>query len=121
MLGPSLCLVDAVEAYRRQGHSIDAVVMDVTMPNLNGPEAANQMKVVDPDVRVLLMSAYNLEHMRTMWQDTCADFLPKPFSMREFLSALRRVLDTPASSKSREKAGKKAGESRESRESRGRS
>ena len=37
---------------------VDAVVLDYSMPGMNGGEVADQMRRIKPDVPILLLSAY---------------------------------------------------------------
>jgi len=38
--------------------AVDAVVLDYSMPGMNGGEVADQMRRIKPDVPILLLSAY---------------------------------------------------------------
>ena len=44
----------AVEQYRRQRNAIKLVLLDLTMPVMNGEQALREMQQINPRVRVLL-------------------------------------------------------------------
>ena len=77
------------------GH-LDALVTDVGMPVLSGPELAQRLTMFRPDLRVLFISGYadrareELGSPGPGWA-----FLPKPFAPRELVEGLRRLLDGP--------------------------
>jgi PAS domain S-box-containing protein len=85
------------EALRRcQEHlgGIDLVLTDVVMPQMSGPELANRLTALEPELRVLFMSGYLDDSMtRHGVEIDSATLLPKPFTAVELARALRRVLD----------------------------
>ena len=44
----------------------DVALMDIVMPRMNGIEAFRRMKEIDPEVRVILMTAYYQEELIKM-------------------------------------------------------
>jgi len=74
------------------------VVMDLTMPHLDGAEAFARMRRVRPDVRVLLMSGFS-EHDATVTfaGKGLAGFLQKPFELAHLRDKVREVFERPAS------------------------
>jgi len=69
-----------------------AIVMDIKMPGLNGVESFLQMKRRDPDVQVILVTAYELERLvsQAVEGGVCA-VLSKPLDMGAFLNTLART------------------------------
>jgi len=73
--------------------SFAVVVLDLTMPGLNGEETLASLRAINPDVRVLLISGYS----ETARADRLADtapvcFLQKPFSREALELKLRELL-----------------------------
>ena len=55
----------AVEIYQQRGDDIDLIVMDVVMPLLGGPAAAERIRKINPDVKVLFITGYDKDHEST--------------------------------------------------------
>ena len=51
---------DGIERFNEHRHEINAVVLDLTMPKLNGEEVFRQIKAARPDVPVVLCSGYSV-------------------------------------------------------------
>ncbi len=76
--------------------AIDAVVSDVAMPGLDGPQTVRAIRERLPDVPVLFMSGYAEEQARRRIDVDNADFLPKPFSVSQLTDAVARLLGEEA-------------------------
>jgi CheY-like chemotaxis protein len=50
---------EALQVYRAHKDEIVCVLLDLTMPKMNGDEAFRRMRAVNPDVKVLLCSGYS--------------------------------------------------------------
>ncbi|OQX14286.1 MAG: hypothetical protein BWK76_14935 [Desulfobulbaceae bacterium A2] len=84
---------DGLQRFREQPDEIDMVLLDMTMPHLNGEECYREMRRIRPDVRVLLTSGYNEQEAIARFAGKgLAGFVQKPFSMGELLGAVDRVL-----------------------------
>jgi DNA-binding NarL/FixJ family response regulator len=73
-------------------HRPDVVLMDITMPGLNGLEAAARMAREFPDVRVIILSMHNNEEY--VWRALkagAAGYLLKKAATAELATALQRV------------------------------
>ena len=72
----------------------DVVLMDVSMPRLNGLEAAAAMQVRCPGVRVLILSMHdNREYVREALERGVAGYVLKDVSMEEMVRAIHAVHD----------------------------
>ena len=80
----------ALELYAERGRGIDLVLLDLTMPELSGWETLQELKLLDPDVVVLLMSGY--AHAPEASLEGARAFLAKPYSASELRDAVRAVL-----------------------------
>jgi DNA-binding NarL/FixJ family response regulator len=70
----------------------DVVVMDVAMPKLNGIEATRQIKLINPDTAVLILSAYDDdEYVFALLKAGAAGYLLKSVSGNELVAAIKAV------------------------------
>jgi two-component system cell cycle sensor histidine kinase/response regulator CckA len=76
---------------------IDIVVTDVIMPRMNGPELVARLRTRDPAIRLLYVSGYTADQLRSQTTDLGADatLLAKPFTSDGLLRTVREVLDRP--------------------------
>lgn len=71
-----------------------AVVMDITMPNLNGIEATRQITKEVPDVKVLALSIHSdRRFVMEMLRAGATGYLIKDCASEELVSAIRTVLN----------------------------
>jgi len=84
---------EGLRRFREHADEIDMVLLDMTMPHLNGEECYRELRRVRPDVRVLLTSGYNEQEALARFAGKgLAGFVQKPFSMAELFGAVDRVL-----------------------------
>lgn len=85
---------EAIAAYMDKGVGIDLVILDLIMPGLSGAETYNQLEKINPDVRILLASGYNIgkKYMQTL-ASGCNGFLQKPFRLETLSQKVREMLD----------------------------
>jgi signal transduction histidine kinase/CheY-like chemotaxis protein len=73
---------EAVEAASQHGDTIDLVILDVLMPELDGREALAVIRDRRPEIPAILISGYTAEHV-DHGTDEQTRFLPKPFTPDE--------------------------------------
>lgn len=72
----------------------DTIIVDVNMPNMNGFEFLTEVKQVQPEVPVLMITAHaDKTMMARAFEGGAADFIPKPFDRDDIVQAVRRGLD----------------------------
>jgi len=87
--------LEALEQYQDGAYSL--VLMDLTMPRMDGKEAFFQLKARDPEVKVVLVSGYSEgEAVETLHGLRPAAFLQKPFSLQILTRILETVLEPDA-------------------------
>lgn len=52
---------DALRLFEHHGHSLDLIVIDVTLPNTSGIEALNRIRATGSELPALLSSGYSVE------------------------------------------------------------
>lgn len=83
---------EAIRILHEHPERIDLVLLDVVMPELDGPEAWEHMRALRPDLRVLFMSGYADNRCRERLPAD-AEVLEKPVRTQELLRSVRRRLD----------------------------
>ena len=83
---------EAVEVYQARADEIDLVLLDLTMPRMDGAEALAALRRLNPDVRVVLASGYSREEVAARFAGQgLVGVMQKPFgldTLRETLAAL---------------------------------
>jgi PAS domain S-box-containing protein len=83
---------EAVRLYSAASLPFAVVLMDLTMPRLDGRRAFERLQGIDPTVRVVMMSGFNEdEAVSTFKGAPPLAFLHKPFSVEELQDVLRRA------------------------------
>ncbi|MBW2711118.1 MAG: PAS domain S-box protein [Deltaproteobacteria bacterium] len=90
---------DAIRIFKEQNHTIDMLILDMVMPNMGGGEVFDQIKRIDPKVKVLLSSGYSVNGEATeILKRGCEGFIQKPFSMEDLSKKIREVLNRSSKS-----------------------
>lgn len=81
----------AVDKYKEL--SPDLVIMDITMPEMDGIEAVKAIKEINPDAKIIMCSAMGQQAMVIeAIQAGAKDFIVKPFQADRVLEAVKKVL-----------------------------
>jgi CheY-like chemotaxis protein len=93
---------EALEAIKNHRGTIDLVLTDVVMPQMQGPELVERIRASHPDMRVLFMSGYAqpmLGHDGAL--EAGVLLIEKPFTEPSLLDAVEHALRTPSASAAR--------------------
>ena len=83
----------AVEAFRAEPDRFTFVLMDLTMPHLDGEQAFTEMRLIRPAARVVLMSGFNEQEAISRFTGKgLASFLQKPFTFEALSETIQRGL-----------------------------
>ena len=84
---------EGVERFRAEAENIRIVLLDLTMPHLDGEATFRQLRQLRPDVRVLLMSGFDENDVIARFADSGpAGFLQKPFGAADLRARLQEIL-----------------------------
>jgi hypothetical protein len=82
--------VEAVEACRNN-HDIDLVLMDIKMPEMDGYEAARQIRQFNKDLVIVAQTAFALSGDREMAIEAgCNDYIPKPIRKDKLIEVIQK-------------------------------
>lgn len=85
--------IEAVEIYRQNHGEIAAVLTDMMMPEMDGPETIRMLAMIDPDVRVIAASGISDKGRMAKEENPCVRyFVPKPYTSDTLLKALQITL-----------------------------
>jgi CheY-like chemotaxis protein len=89
----------ALELFRSRNDTIRLVLLDLSMPVMDGKAALREIRKIRPDVPVVLSSGYSpAEAMRRFGAQESAGFLQKPYSGRMLAMRVRTAIGRAASS-----------------------
>lgn len=73
----------------------DVILLDITMPEMNGVDALKQIKQLEPTSKVIICSAMGQQAMVAQAiQYGAKDFIVKPFEEDRLIAAIDRVMGT---------------------------
>jgi len=86
--------VEALDIYKREGDNIDLVLLDLTMPHMDGEETFRQLRSINPDVKIILSSGYSESDIKDRFAGKgLRGFLQKPYLPEMLQQAVQRVFE----------------------------
>jgi PAS domain S-box-containing protein len=87
---------EAIERFRENPNAVSLVILDMIMPEMGGGEVFDQLKRIDPQVKVLLASGYSMQgQAREIMNRGCIGFIQKPFTLQDLSLRLQSILSSP--------------------------
>ena len=88
---------EALDVFRARRDSIRLVLLDLTMPVMDGEEALRSLKTIHPNVRVLLSSGFNeVEAVRRFVGKGLAGFIQKPYTATQLAERVKQAIAVEA-------------------------
>lgn len=86
---------EAVEIFCQHRHAIKLVIMDLIMPGMGGEKCIEELLSIDPDINVLVASAYLTDDFirNPVIKDKIKGFVAKPYIKGRLLHAIRKALE----------------------------
>jgi signal transduction histidine kinase len=85
--------LDALKIFDRAGEKIDLILTDIMMPDMSGSEMVKEMRLKQPDVKLLFMSGYAEERLNPHdFSGELIPFMTKPFSPAELAAKVHKCL-----------------------------
>jgi two-component system, cell cycle sensor histidine kinase and response regulator CckA len=85
---------EALSLFCTHAERIDAVLLDLSMPVLDGAHVLGEMRKQKPCVRVVLTSGYDSSEAEVADASGSISFLQKPYRAEQLVAQLRRLLDS---------------------------
>ena len=84
---------EAIDLFIQHRDRIDAVMLDLRMPIMDGKEAYRRIRELDTEIHIILSSGYdeNIDSLR-IDQDPHVSFLRKPYAMDALLARVQAAL-----------------------------
>ena len=84
---------EGIQLYRKHHDEISLVILDYSMPDMDGRAAFENLVKIDKNVKVILCSGYSEEEMKSSFADIQpVDFVKKPYLPVELLERVSRIL-----------------------------
>ncbi len=84
---------EAIEIYKKNSDRIDLVILDMIMPKLNGRETFEQLKSINPNVKVLISSGFTKEgDFAEMKKNGVLGFIRKPYRRVELCRKVSELI-----------------------------
>ena len=92
---PAASGLQALEIYRQERGCIDLVILDMLMPGMGGAETFQELKGIDPGVRVLLSSGYSLNgEAQQAMAAGARGFIQKPYRLAALSHKVAEIIGT---------------------------
>jgi len=86
---------EGIGLYKDNKNTINIVVLDMIMPVMNGPEVFKNLKAIDPDVNVIIVSGYDSEGfagIKGLLEGGVKGFVQKPFTLKAISKVIKQAL-----------------------------
>jgi two-component system, cell cycle sensor histidine kinase and response regulator CckA len=85
--------LEALELFARQSEDVDLVILDLTMPVMNGAKVLPKLRAIRPSVPIVVSSGYDKNEALQQCEPSTADgFLQKSFNLTELAQAVKAAL-----------------------------
>jgi CheY-like chemotaxis protein len=84
----------ALDIYKKLQNEIQLVILDFTMPIMDGSEVFSELRMINPQVPVVLSSGFTeQDKLKWMLAKGLRGFIPKPYTQQKLLLQVRSTLD----------------------------
>jgi CheY-like chemotaxis protein len=84
---------EAISIFNDKKDEISCILMDLTMPELDGREAFTEIRKINPDIPVIITSGYcEFDIVSKFADEKISGFLQKPYNLEDILSAIENAV-----------------------------
>jgi len=88
---------ECLDLFRASPRRFDLVLLDLSMPLMDGEETFHRLRALRPDVRIMLCTGFvQQERLNHMLESGLCGFIQKPLGSKEYLAAVRGALQNAA-------------------------
>ncbi len=85
--------VEAMEALEEKNGAVDLVVSDVVMPEMDGPTLLREMRIRNPNLKIIFVSGYAEEAFdKSLPENEQFAFLAKPFALSALVAKVKETM-----------------------------
>jgi nitrogen-specific signal transduction histidine kinase/CheY-like chemotaxis protein len=86
---------EALRIFTQNADQIALVILDLTMPHMDGEECFRELRLIKPDVKVVMSSGYNEQEVTQRFVGKgLAAFLQKPYQATNLKDVLKKIFNT---------------------------
>jgi CheY-like chemotaxis protein len=86
--------IEAIRVYREQADSIDAIVLDLAMPRMDGEQTFHELKRIRSDARIIVSSGYAAKDVvERLSNHGLVAFAQKPYDMKTLAALVRKAME----------------------------
>jgi len=83
---------EALELFSEHQEEISCVILDLTMPHLDGEQCFRELRLISPDVKVIMSSGYNEQEVtRRFAGKGLSGFIQKPYKLSDLRDCIRNI------------------------------
>jgi CheY-like chemotaxis protein len=85
---------EAIETFQQRSGEIDAVILDMVMPTMEGREVFRRLQEIKPGVKVIVSSGYSHDRdADDLFEQGARSFVQKPFRIAELVRVVGEVME----------------------------
>ncbi|MFC1561184.1 ATP-binding protein [Candidatus Latescibacterota bacterium] len=84
---------EGIEFFRTNADKINIILIDITMPNMNGEGTFREIRKISTDIPVILSSGYSEHDVKQQFTEIyTADFIQKPYQIKTLTGKINMIL-----------------------------
>ncbi len=85
-----------IDLFRAQQNDVGLILLDLSMPGLNGEETFYELRQIDPQVQIVLSSGYSHDEVAPRFAGQArVSFIQKPYDAATLVKEIKRQLAMP--------------------------